>query len=400
VGAHFGLGGLLEGGAQVRVKRAGFFQPADALSTGGVRHRAQPGHHPQSVSELLAHPAEPAVAHTRRKQSIAGAGVIGGEILVAQVAQTLHGPQDVGLHTPHVAPVLGQFGLPHERENGDARVLEMSPPRPRVDPSVGILLRPGCLQSLLRLPIIAEVARRFEQEVAVHNPQAAIHRRPDLERELAVPHLARLLDVARAGDQELVVTAAHAPFEAARERVPVAPVLARGFEQSLRLAQPSADLLQVLTFLRETEQDALWDLAAGRAGIESQHQAAAVVAGTAGGRRGHEQRPARADAHLGCAAIAAHRNLLGGLDAHLRRRPQTARGLGTHFQDDVVHAAFPALIGGEGDEVQIGFGPFKSRVDDGRPGRLQALRYQLVRLHAQQAELHHFREIVERSGAR
>jgi hypothetical protein len=91
--------------------------------------------------------------------------------------------------------------------------------------------------------------------VAIHHPQPAVYRGSDLEGELAVAHLASLLDVARAGDQEFMIATAQAPLDAARESTPVAPILARGFEQAVRRVQARADLFEVLALYRKTKQD-------------------------------------------------------------------------------------------------------------------------------------------------
>ncbi len=230
---------------------AGRLQPRGSFGDG-----LQSGQGPERVGELGPQAAQAAVAESARQQAVAPIGAVFVFALVAHVAQEPRGAQDLGPHFHEIREVLREFALANQREHRDAGVFPMLRAAAREDAAVCPLACPGGLQTLLRFGVVAQIARRFQNEMAVDDPQAAVDRGTDLEREAAVFHFASLQNVAGAGAQKFAVAARQLPGHRAAESAPTPPVRAGLVEQSLRRSQPVAKALGGLPLLWQAHKAA------------------------------------------------------------------------------------------------------------------------------------------------
>jgi hypothetical protein len=196
---------------QLAVEAGNRFELRKPQSGGCLFDGFQPRQHPYGVCELIPQPAQSAIAHSLWEQAVAAGRAALRRGFRAQPPQELDSAKHVRLHPAEVGPILAQLGLPHQGEHGDAGVFPVLPARAGKNATVLILECPGRFQPLLRLSVVAQVSRGLQDEVAVHNPEAAVDRGPNLECQPAILPLAGLQYVARARRQKLAIAARHTP---------------------------------------------------------------------------------------------------------------------------------------------------------------------------------------------
>src|SRR6266516_70822 len=112
---------------------------------------------------------------------------------------------DIRLEVLERLPVLFEFTLPYQSENGDRRVLPMLSPSAGDDLPRRQLFPPLRKQTLIGFLVISKVAGGLKEKIAVHDPEIAIHGRPDFEHEPAVFHHTCLLNISRRRNQKVAV---------------------------------------------------------------------------------------------------------------------------------------------------------------------------------------------------
>ena len=153
----------------------------------------QPDHRPVDVCVFVRRPAQAAVAETLRYQARARRVRLRGGLL-AQAADVFEAALELGPHGFEPCLVAGEPRVMCHRPKHEARLLPMSVDEHEA--TIGFLKTHQVVNPAPRLLRAPQQRGGFEEERTVHDPQAAITRRADLERRQSVLDFARLVDVA------------------------------------------------------------------------------------------------------------------------------------------------------------------------------------------------------------
>ena len=198
VGARVALGGAAEGLEEIVV----FLLPVCGLvrlaePAGGVDGGAQADQGPVDVGVFGHLVRQAAVAEAIGDKPRVGRS---GRWHPAHLADEGEAALDLGPDAPQPLLVAGQARMARDRPERDAGLLPM--PVHQHEAAVVALEAQQVLDAVARLVGAAQVGHRFQQERAVHHPQAAVAGRADLEGRQALLDLARLVDVADRGVQQ------------------------------------------------------------------------------------------------------------------------------------------------------------------------------------------------------